>query len=65
MTLDAGTSWGKVHTAMPFAVSAGGAGKSKFLGKLNGGGPAVKLHAAGGHVKIEGYRQFFDLNEEI
>lgn len=64
MSLDAVTSWGKVQTAMPFAVDAGGAGKSKFLGKLNGGGPAVQLRAAGGHVKIEAYRQFFDLNEE-
>ncbi len=64
MTLDAVTSWGKVQTAMPFAVDAGGAGKSKFSGKLNGGGPAVQLHAAGGHVKIEAYRQFLEINEE-
>ncbi|MBC7367048.1 MAG: DUF4097 family beta strand repeat protein [Undibacterium sp.] len=64
LTLDATTSWGRVQTTLPFAVEAGGAGKSKFTGKLNGGGPAVRLHAAGGQVKLDAYKQFLDLNEE-
>ena len=64
LTLDASTSWGRVQTKLPFALESGGAGKSKFRGKLNGGGPAVRLHAAGGHVRLEAYKQFLDLNEE-
>lgn len=64
MSLDATTSWGKVQTKLPFVVEAGGVGKSKFIGKLNGGGPTVWLHAAGGHVKLESSKQFLDVNEE-
>ncbi len=64
MALDASTSWGRVQTTLPFAVDKGGAGKSKFTGKLNGGGPAVRLHAAGGHVKLDSSKQFLDLKEE-
>ncbi len=64
LTVEATTSWGRVQTTLPFAVEAGGEGKSAFSGKLNGGGPAVRLHAAGGHVKLEAYKQFLDINEE-
>jgi DUF4097 and DUF4098 domain-containing protein YvlB len=64
MSLDASTSWGHVQTVLPFAVETGGSGKSEFTGKLNGGGPAVHLHASGGHVELDAYKQFFDINEE-
>jgi DUF4097 and DUF4098 domain-containing protein YvlB len=62
--LEATTTWGKVQSALPFTVDVGGVGKSKYFGRLNGGGPTVKLHASGGNVKLEPYKQFLELTEE-
>ena len=64
LSIEATTTWGKVQSGVPFAVDAGGAGKGKYFGRLNGGGPTVKLHASGGNVKLETYKLFMDLNEE-
>jgi DUF4097 and DUF4098 domain-containing protein YvlB len=64
LTVEATTSWGRVQTTLPFAVESGGAGQSAFTGKLNGGGPTVRLRAAGGHVRLETSKQFLDLNAE-
>lgn len=44
--------WGKVECALPLAVESGASGKSKLTGRLNQGGPVLKLHASGGSVKI-------------
>ena len=63
-SLEATTSWGRVQSGLPFVVSAGGVGKSKYYGMLNGGGPRVRLHASGGYVKLEPYKMFMDLSEE-
>jgi DUF4097 and DUF4098 domain-containing protein YvlB len=64
MALSASTSWGRVQTKLPFVVETGGVGKSKFTGKLNGGGPMVHLHAAGGYVKLDASTEFLDLKQE-
>jgi hypothetical protein len=33
-------------------IDSGGAGKSKLVGDVNGGGPTLKLRSSGGNVKI-------------
>jgi DUF4097 and DUF4098 domain-containing protein YvlB len=65
ISVEATTTWGKVQSGLPFALDAGGVGKSKYFGRLNGGGPLVKLHASGGNVKLEPYQQFLELNTEF
>jgi hypothetical protein len=62
--VEATTSWGRVQSGLPFALEAGGSGKRKYVGRLNGGGPTVKQHASGGNVKLEPYKLFMDLAEE-
>jgi hypothetical protein len=52
-TVDASSVWGRVHTALPFAVQSGGDGKKRLVGRLNGGGPELKIHADGGQVQID------------
>ena len=64
-SIEATTTWGKVQSGLPFALDVGGVGKRKYIGRLNGGGPLVKLHASGGSVKLEPYQQFLDLNAEF
>jgi len=64
LSVAASASWGRVRTALPFAVTAGAVGKRSLSANLNGGGPAVRLQASGGQVRIEGQSGFFDLKEE-
>ncbi len=64
MSVRASATWGRVATTLPFAVSAGGPGKHTFSGELNGGGPEVRLHAAGGRVQLLSYQLFLDLKDE-
>jgi DUF4097 and DUF4098 domain-containing protein YvlB len=52
-TVDASSVWGRVHTKLPFAVQSGGDGKKLLIGRLNGGGPGLKIHADGGQVQID------------
>jgi hypothetical protein len=51
--VQASSVWGRVEATVPMTVEAGGAGKSKLSGRINGGGPLLKLHANGGHVRLE------------
>jgi DUF4097 and DUF4098 domain-containing protein YvlB len=51
-TFKASSLWGRVETAVPFVVEAGGSGKGKLAGRLNQGGPTLTFRASGGHVKI-------------
>ena len=64
LSVTASASWGRVQTTLPFAVTAGASGKRNLTANLNGGGPAVRLQASGGQVRIEGHSRFFDLKEE-
>jgi hypothetical protein len=52
-TVDASSVWGRVHTKLPFVVQSGGDGKKQLIGRLNGGGPGLKIHADGGQVQID------------
>ncbi len=53
-TLDASTSGGDVRAeGLTITISGGGIGKSKLSGKVNGGGPLLKLHSSGGDIVIE------------
>lgn len=49
----ASSVWGHVRTALPFAVESGGDGKRSLVGRLNGGGALLVLHANGGQVRID------------
>lgn len=52
--LDASTSGGGVHAeGLTITIDKGGAGRSRLSGKVNGGGPVLKLHTSGGDVVIE------------
>lgn len=52
--LDASTSGGSVHAeGLTITIDKGGAGRSRLSGKVNGGGPLLKLHTSGGDVVIE------------
>ncbi|MSU25274.1 MAG: hypothetical protein EXS32_15830 [Opitutus sp.] len=51
-TVRASTVWGRVDCALALTVESGASGKSKLTGRLNQGGPVLKLHASGGRVKI-------------
>lgn len=51
--VQASSLWGRVESALPVATDTGRAGKSKLSGRINGGGPLLKLRANGGHIKIE------------
>lgn len=52
-TLDASTSGGDVRAdGLTITISGGGVGKSKLSGKVNGGGPLLKLHSSGGDIVI-------------
>jgi hypothetical protein len=51
--LDASTSGGDVRAdGLTITISGGGVGKSKLSGKVNGGGPLLKLHSSGGDIVI-------------
>jgi hypothetical protein len=51
--VEASSVWGHVDAAVAIAPDSGGQGKRKMLGRINGGGPMLKLRANGGHVRIE------------
>lgn len=51
--IQASSVWGRVEADLPMTVDAGGSGKNKLSGRINGGGPLLKLHANGGHVRLQ------------
>ena len=52
--LDASTSGGDVSaTGMTITIDKGGVGRSRLAGKVNGGGPLLKLRTSGGNIRIE------------
>jgi DUF4097 and DUF4098 domain-containing protein YvlB len=51
--VDASSVWGRVETKLPVAADSGASGKNKLTGRINGGGPLLKLRANGGHVRIQ------------
>ncbi len=52
--LDASTSGGEVDAAgLTITIERGGSGKSRLAGKVNGGGPLLKLRSSGGDVSVE------------
>lgn len=55
LLLDAKTSAGRVWTNddLQIATLAGGYGKSRLAGKVNGGGPLVKLRTSGGDIDVK------------
>jgi len=51
--LDAATSGGSVRTdGLTITLDGGGAGRSHLSGKVNGGGPLLKLRTSGGSIHI-------------
>jgi DUF4097 and DUF4098 domain-containing protein YvlB len=53
--LDASTSGGDVEADhLTLTIERGGHGKSKLAGKVNGGGPLLKLRTSGGDIDIKG-----------
>lgn len=51
--LDASTSGGTVDaTGLTITMEKGGAGRSRLAGKVNGGGPLLKLRSSGGDVDV-------------
>lgn len=52
--LDASTSGGQVKAdGLTITIDKGGAGRSKLAGRVNGGGPVLRLHSSGGDIVIE------------
>ncbi len=52
--LDASTSGGDVSaTGLTITIDKGGVGRSRLAGKVNGGGPLLKLRTSGGNIRIE------------
>lgn len=52
--LDASTSGGDVNAAgLTITIDKGGVGRSRLAGKVNGGGPVLKLRTSGGNIRIE------------
>lgn len=52
--LDAATSGGDVDAAgLTITIEKGGSGRSKLAGKVNGGGPLLKLRSSGGDVSVK------------
>lgn len=51
--LDAGTSGGDVDArGLTITIEKGGVGKSRLVGSVNGGGPALKLRSSGGDIVV-------------
>lgn len=51
--LDASTSGGSVDaTGLTITIEKGGAGRSRLAGKVNGGGPLLKLRSSGGDIDV-------------
>jgi hypothetical protein len=52
--LDASTSGGDVKAdGLTITIEKGGTGKSRLAGKVNGGGPLLKLRSSGGDIIVE------------
>ncbi len=52
--LDASTSGGEVEAeGLTITIDKGGAGKSRLAGKVNGGGPKLRLRSSGGDIIVE------------
>jgi hypothetical protein len=52
--LDAATSGGSVRAeGLTITLDGGGMGKSRISGKVNGGGPVLKLRTSGGSIRVE------------
>jgi hypothetical protein len=52
--LDASTSGGKVRAdGLTITLAGGGSGKDRLSGKVNGGGPKLKLRSSGGDITVE------------
>ncbi|MBS0663762.1 MAG: DUF4097 family beta strand repeat protein [Verrucomicrobia bacterium] len=52
--LDASTSGGDVNAAgLTITIDKGVVGRSRLSGKVNGGGPLLKLRSSGGNIRIE------------
>ena len=52
--LDANTSGGEVEAeGLTITIEKGGAGKSRLVGQVNGGGPELKLRSSGGDIRVE------------
>lgn len=52
--LDAATSGGGVDASgLTITIDRGGAGKSKLSGKVNGGGPLLKMRSSGGDIVVQ------------
>lgn len=52
LTIDAGSSWGRISSAVEWEVSSGKSSKTRLVGDRNGGGPVLALKADGGDVRI-------------
>lgn len=51
--LEASTSGGEVEVeGLTITIERGGIGKSRLHGKVNGGGPLLKLHTSGGDIEL-------------
>jgi hypothetical protein len=49
------SAFGEVRVRdLPLAISSGAAGSSRLEGRLNGGGPVVRISASGGNVRLGG-----------
>jgi len=52
--LDASTSGGDVEaTGLTITIEKGGAGRSRLAGKVNGGGPLLRLRSSGGDIVVQ------------
>ena len=52
--LDASTSGGDVDAAgLTITIERGGSGRSRLSGKVNGGGPSLKLRSSGGDIVVQ------------
>ncbi|HWL15473.1 MAG TPA: DUF4097 family beta strand repeat-containing protein [Opitutus sp.] len=52
--LDASTSGGDVEAeGLTITIERGGSGKSRLAGKVNGGGPLLKLRSSGGDIDVK------------
>lgn len=52
--LDAATSGGDVDaTGLTITIERGGSGRSRLAGKVNGGGPLLKLRSSGGDIIVQ------------
>jgi hypothetical protein len=54
--LDASSSGGDVKASgLTIAIEKGGSGKGRLAGRVNGGGPTLKLHSSGGDIVVRAF----------